>query len=129
MKLFILLLFAFPLSAQQTVVIPDMNIIVEPTPIVNEITVIVEAAPLDSAGVARQEAATQAMADIVIYLAEREPVGTSNVIRIANAGLTLAAFLIVWRLGQLVNKEHPDHPTHEPHPNYPKHDKSGKSDR
>ncbi len=124
---------AVPLSAQvqSTTLVPDINVVVNGDTIV----VNVEVPPPDSAQVARDEAALRAMEAIAEYLencdcADR---GSSNVTVVANAALTVAAFLIVWRLGQIANKEHPDHPSHPdplPHPNHPDHpDKSSKSNK
>ena len=99
----VLFLLAAPLSAQQTVVVPDVIVTVEPTPI--EITV--EAQPLDSAQVARDEAAQRAMEIIADYLETCGCVNTgpSTVTVIGNAALTFAVLLVAYQVG----KERPDH--------------------
>lgn len=119
MKLLALLLLAAPLSAQ----LPE-TITIEPAQVTNIINldsialgVTVEYAPRDSAAVARDEAAQRTMDAIAEYLENCGCVNTgpSTVNVIANAGLTLAAFLIAWQLKGIKEKEHPEHPkTEEP---------------
>lgn len=108
MRLFVLLLFAVPLSAQQTqtTVVPDVEITVEVGPTPFEITV--EVMP-DSVRLARIADAMESLAQAI---AECRCVdsGPSTVNVVANAGLMLAAFFIAWQLKGIKDKEHPEHP-------------------
>ncbi len=101
-SLFALLLLAAPLSAQQTVVVPDVNvpITVEPTPI--EITVQVQGP--DSAQLA---AALRAQEAIAAYFENCGCINTgpSKLSVASNAALTLAVLIVAWRVG----KGRPDH--------------------
>jgi len=105
MRFFILLLLATPLSAQQVVVVPDIQntVNVEPTPI----EIPVEAATPDSAAVARDEAAQRAMDAIADYLAECDCLnqGTSAVVRVGQGALVLAAFWIAYQLKRIADKD------------------------
>ena len=110
MRLLALLLLAAPLSAQQTVVVPD--VIVENTNVIDGIAVdvTVELPPPDSAAVARDEAAQRSMDAIADYLQDCGCVSTgpTTVNVIANAGLTLAAFFIGWQLKRIADKPEGD---------------------
>ncbi len=94
------LLFVGPLSAQQTVVVPDVNVTV-PVP---EVTVNVEAPPPDPEAVAREEAAIRAeerIADAIEAWVENcgcVSQGSSGVTQIATAGIVFALGLIWWEL-------------------------------
>ncbi len=96
-KLLALLLVAAPLgAAQQTVVVPDVN--VENTNVIDgiQLDVTVTLPPPDSAAVARDEAAARAMAAIEEYLANCGCMnqGPSGVTQVATAGIVLALGLI-----------------------------------
>ena len=102
--IFTVLLLAAPLSAQQTVVVPDVNVEVqvEPTPI--EITI--EVPPPDSASAARDVAAQRAMESIADYLENCGCLnqGTSTVVRVGQGALVLAAFFIGLQLKRIADK-------------------------
>lgn len=101
---------AAPLSAQQTVVVPD--VIVEVENVIDSVLVNVtlKQEPRDSAQIAREEASERAMDAISEYLATCGCVdsGTSNVSVVTNVGLTLAAFFIGWQLKRIADKPNGD---------------------
>ena len=110
MKLLALLLLVVPLSAQQTVVVPD--VVVEVENVIDSIVVnlTLEQEEPDSASVAREEAAERAMEAITDYLENCACVdrGPTTVNVVANAGLTLAAFFIGWQLKRIADKPNGD---------------------
>lgn len=102
MRLLILLLLAAPLSAQQTVVVPDVvnEITIEPTPFVNEITVMT-----DSAMIANLNANLEALR---IQIAERECdtcAGTPTVVRVGQGALLVILGWAVYEFRQWRQKE------------------------
>lgn len=123
------------LSAQQTVVVPDVTvpITVEPTPI--EVTVQVQGC--DSA--CMQLAVDRQMQVIAAILAEQTPQPASRVVRIGQGALVVIAGFMAWQLKRLVDKKsiHNDGDVYVDsgdvtiENNIPKHthDKSGKSHR
>lgn len=102
----VLLLLAVPLSAQQTVVVPDVNVEIENLIDSIQVSLTVEMPPPDSAQVARDEAAQRAMDAIADYLAYCGCVNTSpsTVNVVTNVGLTLAAIFIGWQLKRVADK-------------------------
>lgn len=101
------LVVAAPLSAQQTVVVPDVNVDIEN--VIDSIGVIltVELPSPDSAQVARDEAAQRAMDAIATYLEDCGCVnaGPTTINVLTNAGLTLAAFFIGWQIKRLADRD------------------------
>lgn len=100
-----------PLTAQQTVVVPDVivEVQVQPTPI----EIILEVPPPDSATVVKDEATQRAMESIADYLENCGCLnqGTSTVTRVGQGALVLAAFFIGWQLKRIADKEEGDHNT------------------
>ncbi len=93
---------AASLSAQQTVVVPDVN--VEVTNVIDSVLVSItlEQPVADSAQVAREEAAERAMDAISEYLATCGCVdgGPSTYNVVANVVLTAAVVVIAWKIGK-----------------------------
>ncbi len=91
-------LVAAPLSAQQTVVVPD---------VVNEITVngdtivVIVNVGADCDSTCRREAADRQTETIRQILTSDRPRSTTRVVQVANVGLTVAAFLIAWKISKL----------------------------
>ena len=127
-----LLLLAAPLSAQQTVVYPDIQntVNVEPTPIINQINVMSDSL--------RDERIAAALESMAAEIAERgcdQCGGTSTVVRIGQGALLTILAWGVYELRQLRLKEdvpdvHNDGdvkvevnvPDHPPQPKHPKHE-------
>ena len=101
-KLLLALVLAAPLSAQQTVVVPDVNI----DNVVNidslRVDVTVELPPPDSAKIAREEAAERANNAIAEYIATCDCIdrGPSTFNYVANSLLTAAVIVIAWKIGK-----------------------------
>jgi len=124
--IYLLLAVGMPLSAQipETITLEPAD--VDITNVINLDSITLILPPPDSASVARDEAAQRAMDAIAEYLENCDCTsqGPNNVTVMANAALTVAAFLIVWQLRGIKNKdypEHPDHPSHPTHPDHPSH--------
>lgn len=100
MRLLVLLLLAAPLSAQQTVVYPDVQIDntvnVEPTPI--EITVMT-----DSAMIANLNRNLEALR-LEIAAQECNTCGGSNVVRIGQGALVLIAAFMAWQVKKIADR-------------------------
>ena len=102
-------LFATPLSAQQ---VDTLGIIVSPTVTILgdttfvDIDVTIGEEPCDSACTARAKGAQRAMDAIADYLENCGCMNTgpTTINVIANAGLTVAAFLIAWQLRGIKNR-------------------------
>lgn len=100
MRLFALLLLAAPLSAQQTVIVPNVD--VAAPNVTNEVTVNVP--PLDSAlvaaQIARDEAAIRQMEIIAAYFEDCgcTSQGGSRATQVATGGIALFLGLIWWEL-------------------------------
>lgn len=107
---FAIILFAAPLSAQQTVVVPNVNVEVENVIDSIRLNLTVTMPEPDSAQIAREEEGlrlTQALADYMENCGCIDR-GSSNVSVVANAGLTLAAFFIGWQLKRIADKPNGD---------------------
>ncbi len=90
------LLIAPPLvAAQQTVVVPDVVVEVEPTPITIENTIEVMS---DEERLDRIAAAVEGIAAILAECGCTQPQGTSNVVRIGQGALVLTALFIGFQL-------------------------------
>jgi hypothetical protein len=99
------LLLAAPLvAAQQTVVVPDVVVEVEPTPITNEITVEVMS---DSVRLERIAAAVEDIAAILAECGCAEPSSTSNLVRVGQGALVLAAFFIGFQVKRVADAYEP----------------------
>lgn len=103
-KLLVALLLATPLAAQQTVVVPDVSVVVEPAAITNEITVIVSDS-LVAAVIDRLQASLDSAVAVLTDCDRCESGGTSTVVRVGQGALVFAAFLIAYQLKRLVDKE------------------------
>ena len=101
------LLCAAPLSAQQTVVVPDVSVVVEPPAITNEITVNVP--PTDSAKAAVQQQFHEAA---IAYMESCNCMGggTSMTTKVA---LGVVAPILLWMAWSL-HKSSRDSPDHHP---------------
>ncbi len=101
-KPFLLLLLAAPLSAQQTVVVPDVNVDIENVIDSVAVSVTLEQPAPDSAQIAREAATERAMDAISIYLETCGCVdrGPSTVNVAANVILTAAVVVIAWKIGK-----------------------------
>ena len=101
------LLLAVPLAAQQTVVVPDVDVTVENRIDSIAVGVTVTFPEPDSASVARSEAAERAMRAIEEYLAECGCTGggTSAIVRVGQGLLTVAAFWIGYQLKRIADRE------------------------
>ena len=100
MRLLILLLLAAPLSAQQTVVVPDVSVVVEPPAITNEINVEVMS---DSAMIANLNRNLEALR-VEIAAQECNTCGTSNVVRVGQGALVLIAAFMAWQVKKIADK-------------------------
>lgn len=98
------LLLSAPLSAQQTVVVPDVNVEVENVIDSISVHVTLEQPEPDSAQIARDEATERAMEAIAEYLATCGCMESGSSSVVTNAGLTLAAFFIGWQLKRIADK-------------------------
>ena len=109
MRLLILLLLAAPLSAQQTVVVPDVTntINLPPLEVVNEITVMT-----DSAMIANLNRNLEALR-LEIAAQECNTCGTSNVVRIGQGALVLIAAFMAWQVKKIADKPNGDDIHHE----------------
>ncbi len=109
MRLLALLLLAAPLSAQQTVVYPDVQIDntvnVEPTPI--EITVM-----SDSVMIANLNRNLEALR-LEIAAQECNTCGTSTEVRIGQGALVLIAAFMAWQVKKIADKPNGDDIHHE----------------
>lgn len=101
MRYLILLFLAVPLSAQQTIVVPDVNVVVEPTPITNEINVEVMS---DSVRLDRIADALEGIAEAIAECG-CEDQGTSTVVRVGQGALVLAAFFIGYQLKRIADSK------------------------
>ena len=122
MRLALVLLFlAAPVAAQQTVVVPDVEITNE-HPITNEINVEVMS---DSVRLERIAAAVEEIAVILAECGCAEQPTTSNVVRIGQGALVLAAFFIGFQVKRVADGYDSDKPSNgepssdEPSEGYP----------
>lgn len=107
-----LLLLAVPLSAQQTVVVPDVR---------NEITNLIEDIALsltithqpDSAEVARQEESLRLTQNLADFIEECGCIGGGSSSTTVQLGVSVALPLLTWiaiSLHRNANKEYPEYP-------------------
>ncbi len=103
------LLIALPLAGQQTVVVPDVSVVVEPPAITNEITVEVMT---DSAMIANLNRNLEALR-LEIASLECNTCGTSNVVRAGQGALVLIAAFMAWQVKKIADKPNGDDVHHE----------------
>ena len=108
-KILLILLLAAPLSAQQTVVVPDVLVEVEPTPLTIQNTV--EVMP-DSIRLDRIADALEGIAEAIAECGCMDQ-GTSRVVRLGQGALVLAAFWIGWQLKRIADNESVTVPPYE----------------
>ena len=104
MRLLVLLLLAAPLSAQepQTVVVPNVEITVPVPEVFNEVNI--EVPMSDSIRDARIADALESIAAAIEAQGCDTCGGTSNVVRIGQGALVLAAFFIGWQLKRIADR-------------------------
>ena len=102
-----LLVLAIPIQAQQTVVVPDV-IIENEHPITNEITIEVMS---DEERLDRIAIAIEGIAVILAECGCAEPQTTSNVVRIGQGALVIAAFFIGFQLKGIKDNTSSDEPS------------------
>ena len=100
MRLLILLLLAAPLSAQQTVVVPDVTntINLPPLEITNEITVM-----SDSAMIANLNRNLEALR-VEIAAQECNTCGGSDLVRVGQGALVLIAAFMAWQVKKIADR-------------------------
>ena len=100
MRLLILLLLAAPLSAQQTVVVPDVEntINLPPLEITNEITVMT-----DSAMIANLNRNLEALR-LEIAAQECNTCGGSDLVRVGQGALVLIAAFMAWQVKKIADR-------------------------
>ena len=102
MRFLFLLLLAAPLSAQQTVVVPDVSVTVEPPAITNEINIEVMS---DSAMIPNLNTNLELLREQIASQECNTCGGTSTVVRLGQGGLTLLALWMAISLSKIAGKE------------------------
>jgi hypothetical protein len=103
-RLLALLLLAAPLSAQQTVVVPDVNVVVEPTPITIENNVEVMS---DSEMIANLNRNLEALR-LQIAAQECNTCGSSNLVRAGQGVLVVIAAFMAWQVKKIADRPNGD---------------------